>query len=88
MLTADKIRRLPNGRFAFETASGREIKGAYEPTESQPKTLALGTLAKLSNGSPFLVVRTHPVDAILSIEELSAKAEDLDAEARTKERNS
>ncbi|WP_158787742.1 hypothetical protein [Granulicella sp. L46] len=85
MLTADQIRLLPNRRFAFEAASGREIKGTYEPTERQPETLWLSTIAKLSNGSPFLVVRSYLVSSKLSVEELAAKGEDLDAEAQAKE---
>lgn len=87
MLAPDQIRLLPNRRFAFETVSGREIKGIYEPTEAHPETLFLSTIAKLPEGSSFLIVRTYPVEAKLSIEELAAKGEDLHAEAQAKEYN-
>jgi hypothetical protein len=85
MLTPDNIRLLPQGQFAFETASGREIKGGYEPTEAHPQMLALGTIAKLSNGKSYLIVRTYPVEAKLGIAELEAKGEELHAEAQEKE---
>ncbi len=81
MLTSDQIRRLPDKRFAFATASGREIKGGYEPSEDQPDTLVLAILAKLPNGEPYPIARTYPVGAKLSIAELEAEGESLDTEA-------
>lgn len=84
MPTPERIRVLPEG-FAFEAASGREIKGAYEPNGQNPETLWLSTIARLSDGSPFLLGRSFPVQGKLSVEELAAKGENMDAEARKKE---